>query len=876
MSDTNFYDSIPHGPNDKPVLLCDPLQPIVFEPNDIDGPFFMLDRDFGGCIVLPFSKPMSEGEGCVSANGKEIPFVLKKLYLGGGSWWLGVRLRGRLRGYDERLGLQISGFRDKDGNEMLPVSLEIRTPERVKPQSRYIMHEKVALQAAEEGIVLLKNEHLLPLPRDAALNVFGKGMHEFRTSAVGAGKSNPRYTMDFLSAAKKSGFSLNEELVEYYTCGEDILPSEAILKRAKLFSSVAVMLISRPAGENFDASSDEGEFYPSRDEIALLDTLCDSFSHVLVILNVGYPIGTRFLERNGVEAVVYCGFGGMLGGLALVNVLNGTVNPSGKLPDTWACRYSDIPSSVNFYDCEGGKPRIGANNGDVWVDTVYEEGIYVGYRYFSTFGKNVAYPFGFGLSYTEFSIKTRSCRYDGKALHLSVEVVNIGKEAGKEVIQVYLRKPEGVLEKPARELIAFKKTRLLLPQEMQTFTIVVPDSDMVSYDETSAAYIMEKGKYAVSVGNSSVHASKAGFFTLAQTKIVKQVKNRMQPPVAITELSQRDENATWPKGMQSGIREGAHGLGVTRKPGDYPCRAKEDDEKLKRFVDSLSVKELARLAVCAKDSWGMQGIGEAGSLASLPGRDLPKFTVADGNSGVNVNVKNIGMPSGATLCASFNKQLIEQVGRVIGEEAKELGIDLILAPAFNIHRNPLCGRQPEYFSEDPLLAGKMAGCYCRGLESTGVGGCYKHLIANNAETSRKRNHSIISERALREIYFAAFRYAFEEHMPRSIMTAYNAVNGVFAAEDTDLIQGLVREECGFDGFVMTDWESYDTADVAKIEAAGNTWLTPGSLDDTYTEKIKTAVENGELSVARLRENIYYLLAVVFVLKGGKGDEKTSF
>ena len=195
------------------------------------------------------------------------------------------------------------------------------------------------------------------------------------------------------------------------------------------------------------------------------------------------------------------------------------------------------------------------------------------------------------------------------------------------------------------------------------------------------------------------------------------------------------------------------------------------------------------------------------------------------------------------------------MGNVIGEEAKELGIPLILAPAMNIHRNPLNGRQPEYFSEDPYQAGMMAGAYMQGLEHAGVGACMKHLIGNNCESARKRNTSIIPERAIREIYFRAFAYAMEVHMPASVMTGYNAVNGTPTAADTELILGLLREECGFDGFVMTDWTSYDTVDVAAMVEAGNCWITPGSLDDTYTGQIVEGVKNKTISLERLQCNV---------------------
>ena len=238
---------------------------------------------------------------------------------------------------------------------------------------------------------------------------------------------------------------------------------------------------------------------------------------------------------------------------------------------------------------------------------------------------------------------------------------------------------------------------------------------------------------------------------------------------------------------------------------------------------------------------------------------MPDFPVSDGNSGVNLRVPNIGMPSGVTLCATFNKELMEQVGRVIGEEAKALGMPLILAPGMNLHRNPLNGRQPEYFSEDPYLAGMMGGHYCKGMESAGVGSCIKHLIGNNCESTRKRNQSIIGERALRELYLKPFEIAMGEHMPASVMTAYNAVNGCPTAADEELIQGFLREENGFDGFVMTDWGTYDTAGVAEMVQAGNCWITPGSLDDTYTGQIVEGVKEGRITLERLEENAAWII-----------------
>lgn len=867
------------GKEDKPMLFCNPEEPIMYDINDKDGQYYMLDHDMEGCIAFPFTKKIHSGTGRVTWNGQDIYFVLKKLAIGLEADWLGIRLRGLLKNYNETGILVISEFVDVDGNEMDPLILTVISEDRPKHNPKYAEHERVALQAAEEGIVLLRNENqILPLDKGTVLNIFGRGLWEFRVCAVGAGKINPRYTCGLREAIMDSEeLELNQELDEFYSHGEDLLPTEEMLAHAKVKSDKACMVISRASGENYDNSSEKGEFYLTDQEHTLLRCLRENFASIIIILNTGYPIETEFIGTYQIEGVLYTGFGGMLAGPAIVNVLTGKVNPSGKLPDTWCLRYEDIPSSRNFYDCVNEKQRIGATNGDIWIDTVYEEDLYVGYRYFESFGKDVGFPFGFGLSYTEFKLSVLRTKFEIDTIYIAVEVKNTGSYAGKETVQVYVSKPQTRLEKPRVELAAFQKTNSLKPEESQVLTFCIPKGHLSSYDEESAAYILEAGEYIVGIGNYVKNLETALTYQQKETEVVKKVENRMAPVSDFQKMSRKA--AIFPKGEKSGIVE-KH-IGTEHRKEKYPCMefpvakeritfedVKKNPDSLKAFVAQMSVGTLARIVICAKDGWGMDGTGEAGRMYIPEDYDLPQFVVADGNSGVNLRIKNIGMPSGATICASFNQELSEAIGRVIGEEAKELGIDLILAPALNIHRNPLNGRQPEYFSEDPLLAGVMAGYYCRGLEGTGVGGCYKHLIANNAETSRKRNQSIISERAIREIYFKAFEYALKIHQPVSVMTAYNAVNGVFTSEDADLILGLLRIECGFEGFVMTDWESYSSADIVEMQCAGNTWITPGSEDDTFTKQIEEAVRSGRLEENRLRENVYFFMRTLMKLNIG--------
>ncbi len=875
MGMADFFASLPRGKEDKPLLFA--MGPLIYDFHDIDGMYFMLDRKLSGCLTMMWTKPMDDQViGTVTLDGQVIEgSVLQPMAVMGGMWILGIPLRGRVTEYDRKYALHVEGYRDTDGNTMNPQDFEVLGAPKTLPDPNYAAHEQVALQAAREGIVLLRNEHhVLPLKKGTTLNLFGKAIHEFRTGAVGAGKINPRYTVDFVEAVRAcEEYMLNEDLVSFYSCDRDLLPPEEQLSSARALSDTAIIFLSRPAGENMDLSSVKGEYYLTDEEDALIRKVNASFAHTVVILNTGYPMDVSWAKEYGVDGLVYLGFAGMLAGPALLDILSGRENPSGKLPDTWALDYFDIPASRNFYDC-ADKKRLDADCTE-YVDTIYEEDLYVGYRYFDTFGKPIAYPFGFGLSYTDFVMEATEIRWDGSDLSLKLFVKNMGKLSGKEVAQIYISKPDGELESPLKELVYFEKTSLLAPGEMEEFAVSIPAARFAKYDEKQAAWVLEAGKYHIFAG-SSVNTSRWGHFNVRETQVLRPCAHRMQLEASFTRLSQRDSKHTFPKGERSGVVEGKTTFFPYADRPAYPAsfRAQAPETKLtfadvkagrataEALVMQLTEEELARLSVCASTGWGMEGIGEAGSLYPVEGLELPKFPVADGNSGVNLNIKNIGMPSGTTLCASWNKRLCEDVGRVIGEEATALGIPMILAPALNIHRNPLNGRQPEYFSEDPCLAGLMAGMYSRGMEGTGVGSCMKHLIGNNCESSRKRNQSIISERTIREIYFRAFEYAMEVHQPAAVMTAYNAVNGVPTAADADLLQGLLRKETGFKGFVMTDWTTYDTVDVAAMVQAGNCWITPGSLDDTYVQPILDGLKEGTVDIRRLRENVAYLIKTV--------------
>lgn len=862
---------------DQKPMLCE-IGPLEYDFHDIDGLYYMLDRKLSGCLLMMWTKPMDQNaEGTVLLDGIPVEgCVSQYMSVMGNMWVLGIPLRGRVTEYGKNYQLYIEGYVDADGNVMEPQKFTVRGVKKSESRPEYASHEQTALQAAREGIVLLKNEeNILPLAKGSVLNLFGKGVHEFRIGAVGAGKINPRYSVNFLEAVRTTrDYSLNEELVSFYGCDRDILPPAEMMGRAKEVSDTAVIFLTRAAGENQDASSAKGEYYLSDEEEKLIRGVSEVFTNTIAVLNVGYPIDVTFAERYQVKGLVYLGFAGMFAGTALLDILSGNTNPSGKLPDTWALDYFDIPASKNFYNC-ADKPRLTSED-MVYIDTCYEEDIYVGYRYFKTFGKKEAYPFGFGLSYTEFEIRCGAFAFDGEALEAEAVIRNAAERAGKEVFQLYIGKPETDMEQPEKELVFFEKTKELAPGEVQRIVIHVPVKMLTSFSEEEKAYILSAGEYRIYAGNSA-DAKPCGSFFVSEKRIIKKTEHLIKCGKRFPRLTKKDPGGTWPAGEFSGVVSGkttflpyqerrryATEKSLTERIQEQGFRIMFDDVRKDpklagAFVKQLTSAELARLTVCASAGWGMEGIGEAGRVFRLEGYGLPDFPVSDGNSGVNLNVKNIGMPSGVTICASFNKPLCEEIGRVIGEEAKEMGIPLILAPAFNIHRNPLNGRQPEYFSEDPCLSGVMAGYYARGMESAGTASCYKHLIGNNCESSRKRNQSLISERAIREIYFRTFEYAMDIHIPASVMTAYNAVNGCPTAADEELIMGLLREENGFDGLVMTDWTTYDTVEVAAMVQAGNCWITPGSNDNTYTDQIVKGLEEGRIDPDRLRENVAALI-----------------
>lgn len=816
------------------------------------------------------SKPVDENKyGVVKVNGipisKGITFENSSVIPIHG---LMVPVGEVAREFSKEYRLSLSGFVAVDGTPFADAEFTFKTAEKRQQDKAYAKHDEIALQAAREGMVLLKNDnHVLPLKSDAVLNCFGAGAYMYRVSASGAGMINPRWQPDFIDAVKHhSKFSLNQEVLELYKYLQNVAPEDTILERAKEKEDTAFIFITRDSGEFLDNKPAEGWYYLTKEERKMVEKVTKAFSHTILILNTGYPIELGFIDEYGIDAVIYTGFAGMLSSYALVEILDGRTNPSGKLPDTFALDYYDYPSAKNFINFKA-EDKLPAET-DYGVRLYYQEDIYVGYRYFETFKKPVTYGFGHGLSYTDFEITKEDFRVEKSKLYLSVNVKNIGTVAGKEVVQVYMKAPEGRLEKPAKVLVAFDKTKLLDADETYELILQWFMDDFASYDESISSYILEKGTYEIYLGDSLQTAILVDTFELEEEQVIKQVKPVAKPVEEFPKLTQDNpeiDGLSKLVPLKECIKIPAERVEYvpeslkrsTNRRITYDM-LKEDETLLDDFVAQMSLKELCKMNVCGGANWYMPWQnGAAGKTNVIRKYGLPMMTVSDGNNGLNINKPNIGFPSSATVCASFNKELAYQVGYTIGTESKEHNIQLNLGPAMNIHRNILNGRHPEYFSEDPLLGGIMGGYHGKGLETAGVGSCYKHLFCNGSDTSRKGSHSIVSERALREIYFKIFDIAIRVNMPSALMTSYNALNGIYPAESAELIQGLMREEWGFDGYIMTDWGTYDTVDAVEMVKAGNCWITEGSK--AYEKMLYEAAKKGDISRAVLEQNVKYLV-----------------
>jgi len=737
-------------------------------------------------------------------------------------------------------------------------------------------HIDLAREAACEGTVLLKNENkTLPLKKGAKVAIFGNAQIDYVRGGGGSGIVYCEYVKNIYESLKsKEDIDVFDTLSLYYkdyvlnaykNGGENGKLTEApipenLLASAKKYTDTAIITICRYSGEGWDRYNDgkDSYFNLSREEEAMVKTVTESFEKVIVLLNTGAMIDTSWFANNDkIDSALMIWQGGMVGALAAADILVGEACPSGKLVDTCAVSCDDYPSTEGFHESE---------------DYVkYTEDIFVGYRYFETIpGKKerVVYPFGFGLSYTEFDISNTDVTVSGDKIVVSSKVKNIGKFAGKEIVEVYYKAPEGKITKAARELSAFSKTKLLNPGEEETLVMSFDISDMASYDDlgqvSKSAWVMEKGDYKVYVGKNVRDAVECDFtYTLEEDKVVEQLTEYMTPTMLGKRLLANGEYMEVPD------------TDYTPKTfkEEYVCEEKipQNDEDIKKLIDvyegrvsiddfisQLTNEELLDLLnghepTGVANTWGMGGNSKFG---------IPKPMTTDGPAGVRiqpeVGATTTAFPVATMLAASWNLDLLYRVGVAGALETKENNMSMWLTPALNIHRSPLCGRNFEYYSEDPFISGKMAAAMVRGIQSQNIVATPKHFACNNKETNRMESNSVVSERAIREIYIKGFEICVKESDPKLIMTAYNVVNNVRASENAELIKGILRGEWGYKGLVTTDWCNH--AKKYKEILAGNDIRMPWLEAEQDRKEIIEKAGRNEIaaSVKRLLEMILWL------------------
>ncbi|WP_026525240.1 glycoside hydrolase family 3 protein [Butyrivibrio sp. MB2005] len=772
-------------------------------------------------------------------------------------------------------------------------------------------HIEISKNAAKEGMVLVKNEGgFLPFKRGQKIALFGKASIDYVKGGGGSGDVTVPYVTNLAEGFKKlsSEVSVFEGTVKFYEkyvrdlyeegkmpglIAEPELPQE-LLTQSLAFTDTAVISISRYSGEGWDRKADNddgrkhkdvaqdlvdetdklferGDFYLSKAEKELVDKVTAAFPHTVIVLNIGGMFDVSWIKENEkIDSALIAWQGGMEGGLATAELLLGIGTPSGKLSDTFARDLADYPGTEHFHDS------------DDYVE--YEEDIYVGYRYFETIkdaDKKVIYPFGYGLSYTNFNLNRVKVAVEDDKVTVKANVTNTGKYPGKEVVQVYFGAPQGKLGKPEKTLIGFKKTAELLPGQSQRVIIEFNVGDMASYDDLGkvqkSAYVLEKGKYTFYVGTDVRNVKKADTdYVQDKDEVVCQLTERMAPVDLKKRMLSDGSFEELPLGDASKYNDNIlkdvelegplHAMPKVRpveyrhsfEPSGKPQLEEVADGKisLDDFVKALSDEDIAWLVggqpnVAVANTFGYGNNSEFG---------IPNVMTADGPAGLRiqpqVGVKTTAFPCATLLACTWDPAVAEQVGIAGGEEVKENNIGVWLTPAMNIHRSPLCGRNFEYYSEDPYLTGKMAAGMIRGIQSNRVGATAKHFALNNKETNRKNSDSRASERAIREIYLKAFEIVVKESQPWSIMTSYNIINGRRASENEDMLEGILRGEWGFDGMVTTDWWTY--GENYKECKAGNDM----KMGCGYPERILSALEKGGITREELEKAAKNILGLI--------------
>ena len=712
-------------------------------------------------------------------------------------------------------------------------------PELTLDWNKYI---ETAVKTAAEGIVMLENKNdALPLKSGTHVALFGRMQTHYYKSGTGSGGMvNVSHVTDIREGlADSTSVTLDKELIDIYDKWDEENPITADLgwgqeawsqpempltddlcNALASRNDAAVIVIARTAGEDRDNTADKGSFYLSDSEEDMLKAVTSAFDRTIVLLNVGNIIDMEFVSKYDIKSVLYVWQGGMIGGTAVARVLTGDENPSGCLTDTIAKKLEDYPAHENF-----GKDDIN--------EDFYREDIFVGYRYFETFAKDdVLYPFGFGLSYTSFDLEDVSLVFDGENVTVKATVRNTGKVSGKKAVMLYAEAPQGALSKPARVLAGFTKTGCIPAGEAETVTITAEKRDYASFDDDGrtglgTGFVLEKGAYSFYLGSDIRTAVKAGGFELEKTELIEAVECALMPNKPFKRLTAVKNADGYEKAYEDAPTGGKKWIDTcldrvgaeipqTGDKGIKLADVKSGKNTMDEFIAQLTDEDLC--LIIRGEGMGSPKVtmgtaaGFGGISRELKALGIPTLCCTDGPSGMRLDSgkKAFALPNGTCLASTFNTELVEELYTYLGIEMVSNKIDTLLGPGINIHRYPLNGRNFEYFSEDPLLTGKMAVAQIKALEKNSVTPTIKHLCANNRETARRLMNSVVSQRAMREIYLPAFEISVREGGARSIMSSYNRISGIYSAGNYDQNTVILREQWGFTGIVMTEWWAYSS------------------------------------------------------------------
>ena len=749
-------------------------------------------------------------------------------------------------------------------------------------------HIDISRQCADEGMVLLKNkDNVLPLKSGEKIALFGKASIEYIKGGGGSGEVYSSYVRNiyegFLEKEKEGKVFVYLPLIEFYKNyireNEKNIPTkeqinatwdivnnmdfcqkrddmtydtfasmhvkeaevpDELIKSAAENSDTAVFTISRFSAEGVDRRPVPGDYYLSDTEKRLIDKLTENFSKVIIVVDSGAQIDLEYVADNDkVQGILFAWQGGMEGGLAIADILCGDVNPSGKLSDT----------ITKSYDCYENKDDFTEN----FKFVNYHDDIYVGYRYFETIpGKKtcVRYPFGFGLSYTEFELSGIKCFETDDKIIAVVNVKNTGNFAGKEVVELYYSCPQGKLGKPSIELGAFSKTKLLESGESELLTLSFDKYYLSSFDDLGkiekSAYVLEHGKYKFYVGTSLRDVQKTDFELDISDDIVVQKLTDYCKPRKIDKRLTSDGSYEKLETTDRDYIYGKNELKKVKAPDKAVMFDKVgEDISLDEFVRQFTEDELIDFV----GGHAPTGVANTGCFGGLKRLGVPAVPTADGPAGIRLDtdtgVYTTALPCATLLACTWNTELVSKMGAAVGAEMRENNLGVFLAPAMNIHRNPLTGRNFEYYSEDPTVVGKIAAAFVRGVQSEKASVSVKHFACNNKEADRFESDSRLSERALREIYLKGFEICVREGKPWTVMSSYNLINGQHTSESWELLTGILRNEWGYDGMVETDW-GVKNDPVAEVRAGNDLKMPSG-----YNNDLKKGLEDGVITRADL-------------------------